>query len=326
MRIGRFNQIVNAATDANGELQTNGVAKHAGQVYVIKKFNAKAKLVLVLQEMDLLLASTSESTISIFTKNKNKSTIEVDAAQHSEIASLFAQINTKLPVYSELAEHFSPDQEETVINVKLPGGISSLAELQTFNKRLDTLFKKFNVTGNFKIVGFDAGTEWYQILIDNSGLFSLFISSVSLALQAIDFRDSRKDSDDLRLAKKAIDARDSSNDITEQKLLNSMVDEKIAEDTEKVVDELGCPDGREKPETLSMVIGAVKELVKEIDKGTEFHLSLNPPEYAKENGSNGMPAITIDYKSIPKIETPETEVAQLDAGDIADQIDEESGK
>lgn len=324
MRIGRFNQIINVATDANGELQTNGVAKHSGQVYVIKKFKAKAKLVLILQEMDLLPANTPESTIGIFTKNENESTIEVEATQHNEITSLFTQINTKLPIYLELAGQFSPDQEETVVNIKLPDDIDSLAELQKFNKRLDTLFKKFNVTGNFKVVGFDAGTEWYQILIDNSGLFSLFISSVSLALQAIDFRDSRKDSDDLRLAKKAIDARDSENDITEQKLLNSMVDEKIAEDSEKVVDELGCPDGREKPETLSMVIGAVKELVKEIDKGTEFHLSLNPPEYAKENGSNGMPAITIDYSSIPKIEAQATEVAQIESGDAVVENNEGS--
>lgn len=324
MRIGRFNQIVNEATDANGELQTSGTPKHAGQVYVIKEFNVKAKLILVLQEMELLPANTPESTLGIFTKNKNKSVVEVEAAQHNEITNLFTQINTKLPVYLELAEQFSPDQEETVINVKLPDDISSLAELQKFNKRLDTLFKKFNVTGNFKVVGFDAGTEWYQILIDNSGLFSLFISSVSLALQAIDFRDSRKDSDDLRLAKKAIDARDAENDITEQKLLNSMVDEKITEDSEKVVDELGYPDGRERPETLSMVIGAVKELVKEIDKGTEFHLSLNPPEYAKEDGSNSMPAITIDYSSIPKIEAQATEVAQIESGEATSEKDEET--
>ena len=324
MRIGRFNQIVNEATDANGELQTSGTPKHAGQVYVIKEFNVKAKLILVLQEMELLPANTPESTLGIFTKNKNKSVVEVEVAQHNEITNLFTQINTKLPVYLELAEQFSPDQEETVINVKLPDDISSLAELQKFNKRLDTLFKKFNVTGNFKVVGFDVGTEWYQILIDNSGLFSLFISSVSLALQAIDFRDSRKDSDDLRLAKKAIDARDAENDITEQKLLNSMVDEKITEDSEKVVDDLGYPDGREKPETLSMVIGAVKELVKEIDKGTEFHLSLNPPEYAKENGANGMPAITIDYSSIPKIEAQTAEVAQIESGEVASEKDEET--
>ncbi|MGO3702179.1 MAG: hypothetical protein ACTJG2_03270 [Candidatus Saccharimonadales bacterium] len=323
MRIGRFNQIVNAAVDANGELQTNGVAKHAGQVYVIEQFSTKAKLVLTLQGMGLLPVDTPESTIDIFIDNEDETHVEVETTQHSEIVSLFKQINAKLPVFSELAEHFSPDQEETVVNIKLPDEISSLAELQAFNKRLDTLFKKFNVTGNFKIVGFDAGTEWYQVLLDNAGLFSLFISCVSLALQAIDFRDSRKGSDDLRLAKKAIDTRDPQNDLTEQKLLNSMVDGKIEEDVETTIDELGCPDGRGKPETSTMVIGAVKELVKEIDKGTEFHLSLNPPEYAKENGSNDMPAITIDYSSIPRISTPEAEVAQIEAGEVAAETSED---
>jgi len=326
MRIGRFNQIINAATNESGELQTDGVAKLGGQVYLIDNFDTKASLVLELQALGLLPSDTAESTISIFEDNIYAKTLEVETMQHNEIVNLFTKINAKLPIYLEITENFSPDQEETVVNVKLPSGVSSLADLQTFNKRLDTLFKKFNITGNFKVVGFDAGTEWYQVLIDNPELFSIFISSVSLALQAIDFRNSRKNSDDLRLAKKALDTRDPKNDVTEQKLLNSMVDEKIEEDTEKTIDELGYPDGRDKPETLSMVIGAVKELIKEIDKGTEFHLSLNPPEYVKENGTSGVPAITIDYKLIPKINAPAIEPAQLKAGSENNKTDEEVPK
>ncbi len=315
MRIGRFNQIINNATDTDGKLQTHGIARHGGQVFVIDNFDAKAELVLELQALGLLPSDNLEPVIAIFEENVNAQSLEVEAVQHNEIVSLFTKINAKLPIYLEITENFSPDQEETVINVKLPIGISSLGELQTFNKRLETLFKKFNFTGNFKVVGFDVGSEWYQILIDNISLFSIFISSVSLALQAIDFRDSRKNSDDLRLTKKALDARDPNNDVTELKFLNSMVDEKITEDVEKSIDELGITDGRDKPETLTMVIGAVKELIKEIDKGTEFHLSLNPPEYAEEEGGSGAPSITIDYSQIPSLDVSQTEAAQLEAGD-----------
>jgi len=310
MRIGRFNQIINAAVDGNNELQTNGTPKHGGQVFVIEKFSAKARLILALQDMKLLPSSISESTISIFSDNQKLDILELEASQHTEVVSLFTQVNARLPVYSDIAEKFSPDQQETVINVKLPEGINSIDDLQGFNKRLDAIFKKFNITGNFKIVGFDSGTEWYQILVDNSGLFGFVISAISLSLQAIDFRDSRKGSDDLRLAKKALDAKTPDNKVTEQKLLNGMVDEKINEDVEKTVDDLGCPDNREKPETVAMIISAVKDLIKEIDRGTEFHLSLNPPDYAQENGM-GM-AINIDYKSIPKLETTKMESKQIE--------------
>lgn len=305
MRIGEFNQILQLATENDGTLETSGEAIYGGQAYKIKNFKYKAKLVSALDQLELLPDTVEPSTVKLILEHASENEYRPEAAEHQLIVALFTQINSKLPTYSEIAESFSPNQEETVVNVKLPDNISSIKQLQDFNHRLDILFKKFNITGNFKITGFDTGSSWYQVLIDNKDLFSIFLASVSLALQIIDFRDKKKGSDDLRLTKKVLDAQDTDCNITEDQLLEGFVDEKISEDVTTIVDDLGCPDNREKPETISMIVGAVKELVKEIDSGAEFHLSLNPPKWASENGGG---KLVIDYKNIPKleIETPKT--------------------
>ena len=298
MRIGEFNQILQKAVSSDGTLQTSGEAIYGGQAYRINDFMNKARLVQALEEMDLLPGDASSETIELIIEHVDEDEYLPEIEEHQQIVALFTQINTRLPAYAEIAEAFSPDQQETTVNVKLPDNLQSLEELQNFNKRLDDIFKRFNIAGDFKVVGFDNGSEWYQILLDPN-LYSFVMSAVSLALQAVDFRNARKGSDDLRLTKKTLDAKDPENKLTELKLLNGMVDEKITEDVTMAVEKLGTPDGREKPETISMIIGAVKELVKELDKGTEFHLSLNPPAYTEES-PNG--SITIDYKNIPKLD------------------------
>jgi|APMI01.1.fsa_nt_gi hypothetical protein len=310
MRIGKFNQILQLATEESGTLQTSGEPIYGGQAYRIKNFKRKAKLVEALDQLKLLPDTADASTVKLILGHASEEEFLPETTQHDQIVALFTQINTKLPDYSEIAKSFSPDQEETIINVKLPDGLDSIEQLQKFNGRLSDIFKKFNINGKFKVVGFDKGSEWYEILIVGIELFNFVIASVDLSLRIIEFRDNRKDSDDLRLARKALDASNKNNTLTENKLLKGMVDEKISEDVGRIVDDLGCPDGREKPETVSMIVGAVKELIKEIDNGAEFHLSLNPPEYAKENGGG---KLTIDYKSIPKIEISK-EKKQIDAG------------
>lgn len=309
MRIGEFNQIIQNAVNPDGTLQTGGEAIYGGQVHKIKGFANKAKLVMALQDMELLPKNADATTLDLISEHANDEVYLPETTQYDQIVALFTQINTTLPAYSEIAKAFSPDQEETTVNIKLPDSIDSIDDLQKFNKRLDDIFKRFNIAGDFKIVGFDNGSEWYQVFLDPN-LYMFVMAAVSLSLQIIDFRDKHKGSEDLRLAKKAIDTKDSGNTLTEQKLLNGMVDEKITEDVSKVVDELGAPDGREKPETVSMIIGAVKDLVKELDKGTEFHLSLNPPSYTEERPGG---SIVIDYSSIPKLQT-EKETKQLDVG------------
>jgi hypothetical protein len=60
---------------------------------------------------------------------------------------------------------------------------------------------------------------------------------------------------------------------------------------------------------MSGLVIATKKLVEALGDGAEFHLSLNPPEYAKEQSGQ----LTIDYtkiREIQKVETPKQ--AQLE--------------
>lgn len=309
MRIGEFNQILQKAVSADGTLQTSGEAIYGGQVYKISDFMDKAKLVEALEEMGLLPKVADTDTLELIAEHADEDEYFPETTEHDQIVALFSQINANLPAYAEIAEAFSPDQQETTINIKLPDNTDSIEELQSFNERLSDIFKRFNIAGDFKIVGFDNGSEWYQVLLDPN-LHIYVMTAVSLALQTIDFRDARKGSEDLRLTRKTLDTKDPENKLTEQKLLNGIVEEKITEGATEVVEKLGAPDGREKPETVSMIIGAVKDLVKEFDKGTEFHLSLNPPAYTEESSTG---SITIDYKNIPQLDEKKP-TKQLETG------------
>ncbi|MBU1071498.1 hypothetical protein KKG65_03785, partial [Patescibacteria group bacterium] len=70
----------------------------------------------------------------------------------------------------------------------------------------------------------------------------------------------------------------------------------------KAIDDLGTG-SKTKPELMSQLIKGTQNLINELDDGTEFHLSLNPPNYANEQ--NGL--LEIDYKNLQAIKAKELE-------------------
>ncbi|MEJ0072932.1 MAG: hypothetical protein WDN27_02490 [Candidatus Saccharibacteria bacterium] len=53
---------------------------------------------------------------------------------------------------------------------------------------------------------------------------------------------------------------------------------------------------------IGIVVNGTKDIIAEMDAGTEFHLSLNPPAYLSEDQEKDF--LAIDYSNIPKIEQP----------------------
>lgn len=94
-----------------------------------------------------------------------------------------------------------------------------------------------------------------------------------------------------------------------------------------VVDEIKETKGESRESAHNKLLMATKELIKELGDGVEFHLSLNPPEYAEETAGS----LTIDYKKMPAIETKKelkqiatsTEDAKIVAGESTEEKLEE---
>ena len=83
----------------------------------------------------------------------------------------------------------------------------------------------------------------------------------------------------------------------EKEWLKIYLDGKI----QRVIEKMGETNGATVPELHSKLIKGTTALVKELGVGTEFHLSLNPPEYAKEEAGR----LVIDYKKIQEIRAGE---------------------
>ena len=110
-----------------------------------------------------------------------------------------------------------------------------------------------------------------------------------------------------RLAYKAHSKKES--DKTKEEFLDTVAEEKIEEGVQTAMNEINDRNGKTEEELKVQLINATKELLKELDTGTEFHLSLNPPQYARE-GESGL---SIDYKSMPRAQIDEPERKQIES-------------
>lgn len=228
----------------------------------------------------------------------NKS-VEVTGSDYKTIVKALEKLNERLGITLGLIRDFSPTQDEHTINVKLPDYIDTLEDLQSFNSRLEHIFKLFNISGDFKLSGFDKGSEWYEFIIHAPNLYKYFVGTLAVALSLVkirkDFYDSELSKVHVELLKKR-EIEMSENEVTEE--LANIHAEKEAKN---IVSTLGTVNNKTESEMEVMVLKAATELVKELEKGTEFHLSLNPPSYIKEEKSES--TLKIDYSSIPPIES-----------------------
>jgi hypothetical protein len=190
-------------------------------------------------------------------------------------------------------------QEEQVINIKLPEKIKNITDLDIFNKELITLFKKFNLQGEFQFKGFDKGTSWYEILITGTALYKYFLACLAVAYSIVLLKKTYFESEQAKLNYlTCLDSGKKPNEVDQKKYSEKYIEVSLEEQIKKIISEVKERNGKEEPELLSNLVLATKDLVKQLGDGVEFHLSLNPPEYADEKSGY----LSIDYSKMPKIE------------------------
>jgi hypothetical protein len=308
MRLGEIKQILDYATDENYLLTVDSAPIYGGLAYVINNFFEFTNAYDIINDLSWNDADNTQIAPIVEKYRGDQNQIQIEQTEFTILNAYVTEVNQKLPYFCSILKTMVNDQDEKVINIKLPGEIDSFADLNSINTRLEDTLKLFNVDGKFKFLGFDVGTQWYEIAFIGGLTYQYFVGCLDVATKYFESKKAYYDSKKAELDYKAsLNKQDEFTDdglkkYTERRL-NLMIEDRI----EVLLNKIGSTNGATPAELQSKLIKATTSLVKELGTGTEFHLSLNPPEYAFE--SNGK--LTIDYKKIQELRAEEAK--QLEA-------------
>jgi hypothetical protein len=301
----RLGEIRNILWQVISEDENKMIIEHepifGGQAQIVKNYGLLIPALDMLSEQSWNQLDYSPIKAIKEEYGEDKSTAQLTQEKFNQLNSYISSLNSKLPFYVSILETMVDDQDEKVINIKLPSEVNSLADLEKINKDLQTLFKKFNLAGEFKFLGFDKGSSWYEILITAETLYRYFISCLDTALAVLNLKKTYCESEQAKLNYRASLRDGEKYDEKEQTKHNEKYMDVYLEDKiEKIIKNVNETNGKTPQELHTNLIMATKELVKQLGEGVEFHLSLNPPEYVEE----GISSLKIDYKNMPAIKAP----------------------
>lgn len=325
MRIGALHNIVKDALSDEDELVLKAEPIYNNQAYVIKNFGEISRALKVLKEHNLVLADIPELADELISDNPNKNVLEVNSTGYDSLVSYINSVNNSLPIIMTVLDEFTPRQSEYTFNIRVPDNLKTIEDLTKFNNRIAKIFQKFGVSkDNVQIAGFAAGSKWYEIILENADWIApTIIACIQLALDIFRYKKEAKSSEEVKAAVTIINNNYATGDqkITESAYIEQLINEKVKIGVDERLKELGgSVGGKEPDESATMLVQATTELIKELDKGTEFHLSLNPPDFVKTDGQKI--SFSIDYSSIPKPQelndSDEIQSTELPAGDEND--------
>lgn len=306
MRLGEIKQNIDKVLIANKTIQLKSDAVYGGQAY---KINNYSDVIIVLRHV----ASLSWSGINIDAINEiiaqypKNNIVELPQAQFNKLTSFINTVNQKIPLYYSILETMVEKQDELTINIKLSEKIKNLNDINIVNKRLEDVLKLYNVDGQFEFVGFDKGSEWYVLVATGVLSYQFIVACLKIAQEYLKTKAEYLKSEEARISYEASLKEDEKYSDSEfEKYKELWLKIFIEKEVKKVIDEINKKKGHTKEELQTKLISATTKLVKELGEGTEFHLSLNPPEYVSEQAGQ----FVIDYKKIEALK-PLIDVKQI---------------
>lgn len=327
MRLKLLYKILDEATE-EGRLILRAEPIYGGQAYKVYNFELLRQALLDLKGQNLLLVDMPELVEQTIISNK-KDSVVFSNAEFAELQNFVNNANQTLPTVLTVLRSFSPKQDEQILNIKLPEGLGCPEQYSSFNKRITALFQKFGISKEgIHIVGFDSGSQWYEVLCQNANwIFPFIVSCLQLGFEVWKARKDTKKQSEAQFTVDIINNNFATDNkkITVDDYLDKIVDEKIQRGIDERLEKLGTPAGKTREESKVMLVTATKALVKELGEGTEFHLSLNPPDYVKDGATTEY--FTIDYNSIPKPDKLEKskETLSIDEGSSQKEELQEQG-
>lgn len=308
MRIGEIKKIIGEVLDENEQIVVESEAVYGGQAFEVDNYQELHSALEILFEQDWNDAE-DDSVRDILSKHPAvEGSVILDQAEHNQLKTYINAVNQKMPLFYSVLDSVVEDQDELVINVRLPiDKVNLVGDLNKINTRLDKLFKEFAVDGQFEFRGFDTGTDWYMLQALGVLSYGYFLAGLKAAKEVLKLRTEYYKSEKAKLEYEAmlksidVDVKFDKNKFEKYVVerLKQVIDEKVR----AAIDEIKETNGETEESMHNKLVVATTELVKELGNGTEFHLSLNPPEYVQEQAG----ALTIDYAKMREIEVGDNE-------------------
>ena len=304
MRLGEIKNILSAVLNDKQNIKIVVEPKYGNQVYLIKNYNALMKALKVLNDQPWN-TSDFNPIEQLFAKYGDaEQSVALEAQDYNRISQYINAINPKIPYFFGILSSMVPKQDEQIINIKLPNNsIKDFKSLSAENDDLNKLLQSINLDGDYEFRGFDIGSSWYTVLILGYFTYKALLAAINLAQKYYGAKEAYYKSETARIAYEAI-----KKEKPKEKDLKNFADDyiklKIDADVESISLEIGLKPDDDLSKTK--IRKTVDLLIAQMEKGTEFHLSLNPPKYAEESEGK----ISLNYEEIRQIN--EQELAQIE--------------
>lgn len=303
MRLGELKKILDNVVDDTNKIVIESKQLYGGHMYKISNYSALITALDAIKTQSWIDFSSEIVEILNLKISKNKSEVELSPTDYNSLMQFVNNINNKLPLFYGILDGIVDEQEEQIINIKLPTKEDfSLKKLSDINSRLDKLFKEINIDGEYSFKGFDIGTSWYKVLIIGALTYKFFISALKIAQEFYNAEKAFYESGEAKIHYQAAllhlkqeQGKINDNDIKEY--AKQVVSVRIENTIEEIVKELPT-NGQTENEVITKMSKTIAAITAEMNNGLEFHLSLNPPEYAEEDGEK----ISIDYELVRQIQ------------------------
>lgn len=304
MRLGEIKKIIERVINDKNVIQIKSTQQFGGQAVRVDNYSEIIKAIEILHEQ-VWNNAPFDNVKQVVEKYGSDTQSELLTAQeYTYLNQYISSVNAKLPLFYGILNTMVKPQDERIINIKLPDVANqTLENLSCINSELNTLLNTINVEGGYEFRGFDIGTSWYEILIYGYSTYKFLVLAIDLAQRYFDMRERYYKS---KLAKLQYEAAKNEAPTKEQldEYIDKLVDLQIGQEIAESISNMG--EDLNKPENLTKVAMTVKLLIKQMSKGTEFYLSLNPPKGIEE--TNGR--ITINYEEIRNLNAEE--VSQIE--------------
>lgn len=298
MRLGEIKKIVDESADTANQLTIEAETVYAGQAYKVLNYSGLMKALEVLHgqswnDIDYapIMQIRKAHAVTYYS-------VTLTVAEYNELNQYVSSLNTKLPIFLGILEGLVEEQDSQLINIKLPKELTSFTNLNKLNSQLEKLFKEFTVDGDVQFRGFDKGSDWYMVQITGVMTYAILLGCLKIAQEFFktktEYYNSKKAELDYRASPGVSD------DFTQKDVddyITRRLDLELEKDVKEVLEKIHATNGHTVPELQSKILIATKDLVKQLGDGVEFHLSLNPPEYANEKAGS----LIIDYEKIQNI-------------------------
>ncbi|MFA6603387.1 MAG: hypothetical protein WCT10_00930 [Patescibacteria group bacterium] len=306
MRLGELRKIIKEVVSDVGVITLKSRAVYGGQASEVENF---VEISTALEKFISMSWNKlpSESVAKVLEAHKTAANpVLLPQDEFSFLKSYVDQLNKTAPLFYAMLTDAVEDQAAQIINVLLPKTTANLDELTAFNTKLGATLKKFNVDGEFTFAGFDRGTNWYAILAAGTLTYQYFLGCLDGAIKYLETKKAYYESKSAELNYKAsLAALEKEKEFTEKgliKYIDNLLDLELKERIKNIINDIKELNGRANAELHTQLVIATKDLVAILGDGAEFHLSLNPPSYATEQGGQ----LQIDYKKIHALNTAET--------------------